>query len=326
VGDPEVQLHAEEAFASSFAVSVAVATVSALLAAGLVSWFIVRRVSRPVEELAQSAESVAAGQYDVSVPGATFSRELHQLSESFINMAHRLAETEVTRIHLLADLTHELRTPLATLEAYIDGLEDDVLPRDAVAWQTMRNQVDRLQRLSTDLREAAAAEEHALGLVLERFDLRIVAETVVAAVAPRYAAKSVNIALRNPDGGVIVDIDPQRIEQVLANLLDNALRHTPSGGTVTVQVSVTSEDSVLSVADTGEGIPVDQLSLVFDRFHRVDPSRVSSRGGGSGLGLTIARAIVVDHGGTLEARSEGTGRGATLVMTIPLAPAGPVPR
>jgi two-component system sensor histidine kinase BaeS len=157
VDSPLVQAHAEEAFATSFAISVAVAALTALVAAGLASWFLVRRVSRPVEELAVAARSVAAGQFDVDVPDAEFSSELNQLSESFSDMARRLAATEQTRGRMLADLAHELRTPLATLEAYIDGMEDDVLPHDAASWTTMRDQVDRLRRLSGDLRESAAA-------------------------------------------------------------------------------------------------------------------------------------------------------------------------
>lgn len=319
VTDPEVQLHAEEAFASSFAIAVVLATATALLAAGGVSWFMVRRVSRPVEELAQSAESVAAGRYDVSVPDASFSSELHQLSDSFTDMAHRLAETEATRTRLLADLAHELRTPLATLEAYIDGMEDDVLDHDAAAYATMRLQVDRLRRLAADLRESSAAEEHALGLVLERIDCRDVAQAAVAAAAPRFIAKGVDLDLVDGPTPSWISGDSVRLQQVLANLLDNALRHTPAGGRVDVTLSERAGVVRVQVADTGEGIPTEQLHAVFERFHRVDPSRVSSDGGGSGLGLTIARAIVNDHGGTLEATSPGIGKGTTFIMTIPLA-------
>lgn len=319
VTDPEVQLHAEEAFASSFAIAVVLATATALLAAGGVSWFMVRRVSRPVEELAQSAESVAAGRYDVSVPDASFSSELHQLSDSFTDMAHRLAETEATRTRLLADLAHELRTPLATLEAYIDGMEDDVLDHDTAAYATMRLQVERLRRLASDLRESSAAEEHALGLVLERIDCGDVARAAVAAAVPRFAAKGVDLDLVDGPAPSWISGDTVRLQQVLANLLDNALRHTPAGGRVDVTLAERSGFVRVQVADTGEGIPADQLHAVFERFHRVDPSRVSSDGGGSGLGLTIARAIVNDHGGTLEATSPGIGKGTTFVMTIPLA-------
>ena len=222
-----MQLHAEEAFASAFAISVGLATVTSLLAAGAISWLMVRRVSRPVEELAESAEIVATGRYDVDVPDATFSSELHQLSGSFSKMAQRLGATEATRSRLLADLAHELRTPLATLEAYVDGMEDDVLPHDEVSWRTMRDQINRLRRLATDVREVAAAEEHALGLRLERIDARDIARAAVAAAAPRFMRKGVALVARLSEHPCPVMGDAMRLQQVLANLLDNALRpHT----------------------------------------------------------------------------------------------------
>lgn len=321
VGDLQAQTHAEEAFASSFAISVAVAAVAALVTAGVISWFLVRRVSRPVELLAQSAQAVAAGKYDVTVPDAAFSSELEQLSTSFNDMAHRLAETEVTRSRLLADLAHELRTPLATLEAYIEGMEDGVLATDAASWGIMLAQVERLRRLASDLRVVAAAEEHALGLHLEPCDAALLAGHAVAAAVPRYLAKGVSLHLSETGDRLEVVVDAIRIEQVLANLLDNALRHTPPGGSVTVGASRDAEDIRVVVSDTGEGLTPHQVSMVFERFFRADPSRVSADGGGSGLGLTIARAIVADHGGTIEASSEGVGHGTTFTIHLPATPA-----
>lgn len=323
VGDLEAQVHAEEAFASSFAISVAVAAIAALLTAGAISWFLVRRVSRPVELLAQSAQAVAAGTYDVAVPDAAFSRELDQLSSSFNDMAHRLADTEVTRARLLADLAHELRTPLATLEAYIEGMEDGVLPIDSAAWRIMQAQVERLRRLASDLRVVAAAEEHALGLRLEPADAALLAAHAVAAAGPRYLAKGVGLHLTESHETLDVMVDAIRIEQVLANLLDNALRHTVAGGSVTVSASRDRAGVSICVADTGEGISPGQLPMIFERFYRADPSRVSADGGGSGLGLTIARAIIADHGGTIEASSDGVGAGASFTILLP--PATPAP-
>lgn len=317
VESPAVQAHAEEAFASAFAISVAVAAGTALIAAGLISWLIVRRISRPVEELSRAAEMVAAGQYEVDVPDATFSRELHQLSESFTHMANRLNATENTRSRLLADLAHELRTPLATLEAYIDGLEDEVLPRDAASWSTMRDQVGRLRRLATDLRDTAAAEEHALRLEFERLDARSVAAAAVAAAGPRYLAKGVELSFDEGDRPCWVNGDGVRLQQVLGNLLDNALRHTPTGGHVDVACESHGRQVLVTVDDDGEGIQPEQLTAVFDRFHRIDPSRVTSDGSGSGLGLTIARAIINDHGGRLTAFSAGLDQGARFTIELP---------
>lgn len=198
---------------------------------GTASWFLVRRVAHPVAQLADAADAVAAGDYRVHVPHTGFSSEIVRLSDAFDHMATRLADTETTRTRMLADLAHELRTPLATLEAYIDGMEDRVVPTEAQSWQTMRDQVARLRRLATDLREAAAAEEHALGLVLEPADAGQLAETAVAAARPRYQTKGVALELDIPDASVEVHADEERMQQVLGNLLDNARRHTPQADT-----------------------------------------------------------------------------------------------
>jgi signal transduction histidine kinase len=317
VNTPTVQAHAEEAFASAFAISIGVAGLTAFIAAGLLSWVLVRRVSRPMEELAQAAESVASGHFDVDVPDANFSIEFHQLSRAFADMAGRLAATETARTRLLADLTHELRTPLATLEAYIDGLEDEVLPHDAASWSTMRDQVDRLRRLTIDLRDAAAAEEHALNLELELLDARTLAAAAVSAASPRYLAKGVGLECDDFDEPCAIMGDRVRVQQVLGNLLDNALRHTHPGGRVEVETDHRGRSVILTVTDDGEGIPPAQLAAVFDRFHRIDPSRVTTDGSGSGLGLTIARGIVTDHGGSLTAHSGGYGQGSTFRIELP---------
>jgi signal transduction histidine kinase len=312
--DPLVQHHAEEAFATSFAIALLIATSLSLLAAGGVSWFLVRRVAHPVEGLAEAAETLAAGSFDVDVPDAGFSSEISRLTDSFERMAGRLADTESTRRQLLSDLAHELRTPLATLEAYIDGLEDDVLSDDAATFATMRDQTARLRRLSGDLREAALAEEHALGIRLQAEDAVAIVRAATAAAAPRYEQTGRRLELDVPDDVVKVQADAVRLGQVLANLLDNALRHTRTR--VDVALHVVDAHVVITVADDGDGIPVDQLDAVFRRFHRVDPARASLDGSGSGLGLTIARAIVLEHGGSIMATAPHEG-GARFVVTLP---------
>ena len=317
VNSAEVTHHAEQAFGASFAIAITVAMAASLVAAGFISWFLVRRVARPVEELADAAETVAGGTYRVDVSREPFSRELEQLSTSFSHMAERLAQTEASRARLLADLAHELRTPLATLEAYIDGLEDGVVPAVDESYATMRTQVSRLRRLATDLRESAAADEHALHLAPVDLDAVEGTADAVAAARPRYLAKDVALTLLSGPTDLTVTADPERLQQVLANLLDNALRHTPAGGHVTVAAASVGTNVTVTVTDDGEGIPEDQLRAVFDRFHRVDPSRASHDGSGSGLGLTIARAIIADHGGTLTASSHGPGTGTTFTVTLP---------
>jgi signal transduction histidine kinase len=182
----------------------------------------------------------------------------------------------------------------------------------------MRDQVGRLRRLAVDVREASAAEEHALSLHPEAIDPADLAGSAVEFARPSYQAKGVALELISRSPGVLTAVDPARLQQVLGNLLANALRHTPPGGRVTVTVAAPTPRTVrIAVADTGEGIPVDQLETIFTRFHRADPSRTSGDGSGAGLGLTIARAIIAGHGGTLTATSAGPGAGSTFTITLP---------
>jgi len=314
--DPLVQHHAEEAFATSFAIALLLATVLSLIAAGLVSWFIVRRVAHPVEQLADAAETLAAGRFEVDVPDAAFSSEIARLTDAFEGMATKLADNETTRRQLLSDLAHELRTPLATLEAYVDGLEDHVLAPEKATYATMRDQITRLRRLAGDLRETALAEEHALGLHLQPEDARTIVQSAVAAGAPRYEHAGIGLSCHAPTDEVPVLADAVRLQQVLANLLDNALRHARTR--VDVTLDARQGQAIITVADDGDGIPAEHIESIFHRFHRVDPARRSADGSGSGLGLTIARAIVEDHHGTLTAASGAGAAGAGATFTIRL--------
>lgn len=323
---PIVQQHAREAFESSVGVAFVAAAAAAVIAAVLLSWFLARRVSRPVEDLADAAESVAAGTYDIRVPTTGFGRELIALSVSFQKMANDLAATDAARTRLLADLAHELRTPLATLEVYIDGLEDGIVAPEPEAYRVMRAQVGRLRRLASDVKLAAAAQEHALDLHPRVMPAADLLKTACDAATPRYAAKGVELRCEPISLSAALNVDADRIHQVLANLLDNALRHTPPGGVVSISGAADNGNVLISVTDSGDGIPADHLEAIFNRFHRVDTARQHDGQGGSGLGLTIARAIVEDHSGTLSADSEGPGHGTTLTMTLPATTAGPARR
>lgn len=316
---PMVIEHAEQAFVYAFAISLGVAMIVALLTAGLLAALVVRRIAGSVTDLADAADAIAEGRLDVVVPVDGFSTELTRLSAAFSRMATRLAATEATRSGMLADLSHELRTPLATLEAYIDGLEDGIVAPEAASYQVMRDQVLRLRRLAVDVRAVSAAEEHALDLRPVPCDPTDLAADAVRFANPAYQAKGVDLAVAAARHLPHVLADPERVGQVLGNLLANALRHTPPGGHVTVTVTVTAATGQVEfvVADDGEGIPADQLEAVFDRFHRIDPARVAGDGSGSGLGLTIARAIAAGHGGTLTAASPGAGGGASFRLGLP---------
>ncbi len=318
--DPTVTEHAEEAFATSFAIALGVGTLASLLAAALATWFLVRRVAEPVVALADSADQVASGDFHLRPPPADFAAELQRLSVAFDRMATRLAATDESRHRLLADLAHEIRTPLNTLEAYIDGMEDEVVLPTEQSWDTMRGQVRRLRRLTDDLHLVAAAEEHALDLVLTDLDAAGLAADAVMAAGPAYQAKGVALRLHVAPVAAPLHGDRERLAQVLANVLDNALRHTAPGGIVDLTVGADTHQAYLTVTDTGSGIDPAHLDWIFERFHRGDPARSVADGSGSGLGLTIARAITEEHGGSLTAGSAGPGHGATFRLALPLIP------
>jgi signal transduction histidine kinase len=317
VTNSEVTVHAEAAFQSAMGIAVMLGVVMSLVAAGIVSWFLVRRIAAPIEQLAKATHDVAAGLYAVDIPTNSFSIELDDLASSFEGMAQRLAEAGAARTRMLADLAHEVRTPLATLQAYVDGLEDGVIDTDPAAWDTMRHQIARLRRLADDIRAVAQAEEQQIEL--EPMDGCDAVHAAVLAAIPRYQSKGVALDLQACAGPCSIKGDAIRLQQVFANLLDNALRHTPVAGSVTVACAEQGRRYVVTVADTGDGIPGDRLETIFERLHRVDSSRANSDGSGSGLGLTIARAIVRAHGGTITASSEGLGRGAAFTVVLPLA-------
>lgn len=324
VANSEVTFHAEEAFRSAMGIAVALGVVMSLLAAGIISWFLVRRIAAPIEQLVDATRDVAAGLYDVDMPSSTFSRELSELADSFDAMTKRIADAGEARTRMLADLAHEVRTPLATLHAYVDGLEDGVIPINDEAWTIMRREIDRLKRLADDIRAVAQAEEQQIELVpMDGCDAVHAAVTVIA---PRFHAKGVHLSERPSAVPCHIQGDPLRMQQVLGNLLDNALRHTPTEGSVVVSTAQTGGRFLVQVTDSGEGIPADQLEAVFERLHRVDPSRTNADGSGSGLGLTIARAIVQAHGGSIRAESRGRGLGTTFTIDLPLATSDTKPR
>ncbi|WP_159929750.1 HAMP domain-containing sensor histidine kinase [Rhodococcus sp. WAY2] len=318
VDNPTVRSHVEQAFALTVATALSAGAAFALTAATVASWLLVRRITAPVSRLVAAADDVAHGRYTFSAKAFGADEDFARLERAFADMAGRLDRTERTRAQMLADLAHELRTPVATLDAYLEGLEDAVLPADGSSWDVMRNQLDRLRRLASDMADLSAVDENALVLNLQEVDLSQVVSAAAAAAAPRFADEDIALSVRLSHLPVL-PLDRQRIEQVLANLLENALRHTPAGGAVTISTALADPEHVqISVQDTGDGIPADQLEAVFGRFHRLDPAR---RPDGSGLGLTIARSLVRAHGGALTAFSEGRGHGARLDLVLPVAPA-----
>jgi two-component system, OmpR family, sensor histidine kinase BaeS len=219
--------------------------------------------------------------------------------------------------HLLADLAHEIRTPLACLEVCVESLEDGAMEPGPHAWEILEAQIRRLSRLADELGLVSAAEEGRLSLAVEAVDPRALVDDAVACAWDSYARKQVALEVSLGTPGPLVTLDPPRIEQVLTHLLSNALTHTPPGGRVTITLETAEHGISLRVADTGDGIPAEHLPHIFEHFYRTDAARDRARGG-TGLGLAISRALAQAHGGRLTAWSEGPGRGTVMTLWLPL--------
>ncbi|MEP7036486.1 MAG: HAMP domain-containing sensor histidine kinase [Dermatophilaceae bacterium] len=311
-------LHTERAYQSANAISLSVALLAALGVAMAVNVYITRRIGRSVATIAGAASDVAGGHYDVRVPPPGLGADFDALASGFNQMADRLGSVERTRRRLLADLGHEMRTPVATLEAYLEALEDGVATLDTSTVGLLRSQTRRLARLSDDIGAVSRTEEGQTRLDMRKVQPESVVTAAVDAAAEAYKTKDVRLVADVPSGLPALTLDPERIGQVLANLLGNALRHTPVGGTVTIKVSADARANgvALLVTDTGEGIPAEHLPHVFQRFYRVDAARDRAHGG-SGIGLAIAKALVEAHDGQLTATSPGSGEGTTFRILLP---------
>ncbi|GAA2181183.1 HAMP domain-containing sensor histidine kinase [Brooklawnia cerclae] len=313
-GSPEMA-HIEQAFTSTSVVSLGGGLLVALAFALIVTWYLTRRIRRPIATLADAAHRISAGDYSARVQIAGAGPELATLADSFNQMAERFGSVEDTRRRLLSDLAHELRTPIATLSAHLEGLGDGVVAWDDSTLAVLQNQAERLARLARDLDDVSRAEEGRIALDVSVQSSASLVERAVDQMRDRYAAKSVLLVGDADDSEVRVD--PQRIAQVLDNLLANALRHTPSGGRVAVSAHRGHGGAVvITVADDGEGMTGEQLAHIFERFYRGDSARAHDEGG-SGIGLTIARAIADAHGGRLGASSPGPGHGSTFTLALP---------
>ncbi|MCB0906244.1 MAG: HAMP domain-containing protein [Nocardioidaceae bacterium] len=309
--------HVEEAFNSALLVSIGVALIAATLTALGVTWYLTRRMQRSIGRVAEAATEIAAGRYSTRITDPGIGAEFAVLAEGYNTLAERLEAAETVRRRLLADLAHEMRNPLATVEAHLEAVEDGVRPLDAKTFATIRASTQRLRRLAEDVAAVSSAEEGTITLRRRPVRAEQLVTTAAASAHDRYAARGVALDTRLETDSV-VDVDVDRIGQVLANLLDNALRHTPDHGRVTLSCTSRGAWVELTVEDTGAGIAPEHLPHVFDRFYRVDSAR-DRASGGSGIGLAIAKALVENHGGTITATSPGPGRGARFVVRLPAA-------
>lgn len=309
--------HIELAYRDASAISLGVAIVASLGCAIVVTWVMARRLNRSMTALTSAAEELTRGHYGYRVPDVASGTELDTLAAAFNDMAARLDDVETTRRRLLSDLAHELRTPISTLTIYHDGLHDGVTVLGPDSRTVLAEQTSRLARLADDIDEVSTAEEGRLALNLRTHAVSDLIAAACDAMRDAYGEKAVDLVTDTTGAsGLAVIVDRDRIGQVLTNLLTNALRHTPTGGTVTVSAHRIKDEIALVVSDDGDGIPADQLPHVFERFYRGDAAR-TRRQSGSGIGLTITKAIVDAHGGSVEARSPGPGQGATFTVLLP---------
>jgi len=273
----------------------------------------VRSLAFPLDDLVNAAGRVEQGDYTTRVRerGA---RELRGLARAFNSMTERLQTNEQQRRNLLADVTHELRTPLAVIQGNLEGLLDGVYPADEDHLAPILEETRVLSRLIDDLRTLSLAESGMLKLHRELTDLAVLINETATSFRADADSRAIALRVETPNDLPLLDIDPVRIREVLTNLIANALRHTASGG-VTVSAAFAAKKVEVSVSDTGEGISSDDLPHIFDRFYKSKESR------GSGLGLAIAKNLVTMHGGEITAQSE-VGRGTVVRFTLPLADGG----
>ena len=287
----------------------AVAAFTALFLARILA----RGMTQPLRDMAGAASRLARGDYRQRVEVRSRD-EVGQLAEAFNRMAGEMEGLERLRRELVANVSHELKTPISALRAHLENVLDGVEEPNRATLEIMLQQSERLSRLVDQLLELSRLEAGDVPLSLEPVALRPLVDRVVEEVELARPGRTVHVRNDVPHDLPPVTADPERIHQVLFNLLDNAVRFTPAGGAVTVRGDRHNGTCLVSVSDTGPGVPAEHLPLLFERFYRVDPAR-SREDGGTGIGLAIARSVVETHGGRIWAESDGSG--ATFRFSLP---------
>jgi histidine kinase len=309
-------------FRSAMSEALIKAGLAAFVVAVGVSIFISQKVVSPVQEMTIASQYIADGHYEhrVGVPGDVASGtldELAQLALSFNQMAEKLFQNENMRRQLIGDVSHELRTPLTTIKGSMEGLLDGVLPPTPETFQGIHRETNRLQRLVVDLQELSSVEAGAVAMELLPVNISKLVESVCQQMQNQFDDKGVSLNVETISDLPFVLADDDRISQIIINLLGNALQYTPENGQVLVSAQQIGNEIQISVTDTGIGIPVEHLPHIFTRFYRVDKSR-SRVGGGSGIGLTIAKHLIEAHGGGIWVESEGLGNGSNFTFVLPV--------
>jgi len=282
----------------------------------VITFLFSRRVLAPVKALTSAARQLGRGDFSQRVQ-VKDKGEVGEMANTFNFMASDLEQAEQLQRNMVADIAHELRTPLSNLRGYLEAVRDGVIKPDADTIRSLDEEAALLSRLVDDLQELSLAEAGELKLVCQAENIGELIKQTVDGLQAQATTKGLSVSVDLPDRLPAVNIDSPRISQVLRNLLENALAHTAEGDAITVTAAQQGNWVEVSVVDTGEGIPAEGLPNIFERFYRVDKSRARTTGG-SGLGLTIAKRLVEAHGGTIQAQSE-RGKGSRFSFTVPVA-------
>jgi len=287
----------------------------AIAIALIFTFFISRRISAPVKAVTNAAQRL--GQGDLSQRVQTKEKgEIGELANTFNSMAANLERSEQLRRNMIADTAHELRTPLSNLNGYLEAIRDGLVKADESTIRSLNEEASLLSQLVDELQELSLAEAGELKLNCHVENINKIVTQAAAMRQELADAKGISLKIELTDISPQANIDSRRIIQLLLNLIDNSIRHTPDGGTITIATKKFDERIEISVGDTGEGIPAEDLPNVFERFYRVDKSRTRATGG-TGLGLTIAKRIVEAHGGEIQVQSE-LGKGSSFAFSLPI--------
>jgi signal transduction histidine kinase len=282
----------------------------------VIGLLLMRRMINPLSEVMAAAQAVSQGDLTARVPVHTQNDDLSALSDHFNRMADELERSDKQRRNLLADIAHELRTPITILRGRLEGILDGVYPPDEANIAPALEETYLLERLVEDLRLLALAEANQLRYEMKSIRLNELVETILGLFTAQADEKEIKLLLEAEPDIPEVMVDPQRFQQVIGNLIDNALRYTPEGSTIELDIKKVDQNIELSVADEGQGIPEEELKHIFDRFWRGEKSRARSTGG-AGLGLSIARRLVEAHGGRIWARNRSP-RGFEVIISLPI--------
>jgi len=276
-----------------------------------------RTLTRPIRELTRATHAVSEGDLSQQVPVRS-NDELGELAQAFNRMSSELSRSVNARKQMTADVAHELRTPLSLILGHAEAVHDGVLPPTPENFEIIREEATRLEHLVNDLRVLSLADAGELSINLQLVEPQRLLQDVVSTYQYQAQRKNVTLELELDAPLPTIEVDPGRMTQVLTNILDNALRHTPEGGKIVLSAREVGHQIELAIQDSGPGLRPQELQRIFDRFYRTDTSRQrdGSVPGGSGLGLAIAKSIVQAHGGQLSAESEA-GKGLKVIITLP---------